>query len=445
MQARARVMTQFAALIRTHTPELAAIITAEQGKTLADARGDVFRGLEVVETAGHAVVSSLGSYADNVASDVDTYSVRSPLGVAAGICPFNFPAMIPLWMFPLAIACGNSFVLKPSERVPGAAMLLAELAAKAGVPPGVLNVVHGGRPTVDALCDAPSIAALSFVGGDAAGAHVSRRAAATGKRSQVNMGAKNHAVIMPDAPPEATAAALAGAAFGAAGQRCMALSVAVFVGDCSATLDALAAHARALRVGAGDAPDTDVGPLISVAAADRARQLIAAAIADGARAVVDGRVVASLPAGLRASGFVGPTLLTGVPASSAAYTNEIFAPVLLCMQAETLEDALRIVNANAYGNGAAVFTRDGGVARRFARGVNAGQVGVNVPIPVAAPFGFSFSGWGASFAGDLHFYGTEGVGFYTRTKTVTQRWKMADGGAGAKPGRAQTAMPTSKD
>ena len=436
-------MTQFAALIRTHTPELAAVITSEQGKTLADSRGDVFRGLEVVDTAGHAVVSTLGSYAENVASDVDTYSVRQPLGVAAGICPFNFPAMIPLWMFPLAVACGNAFVLKPSERVPGAAMLLAELAGRAGLPPGVLNVVHGGRPTVDALCDAPGIAALSFVGGDAAGAHVARRAAATGKRAQVNMGAKNHAVIMPDAPPEATAAALAGAAFGAAGQRCMALSVAVFVGDCSKTIDALAAHARALRVGAGSAADTDVGPLISVAAADRARTLIAAALSDGARAVVDGRAVSGLPDGLRREGFVGPTLLTGVSASSAAYRQEIFAPVLLCMQAASLDDALRIVNGSAYGNGAAVFTRDGGVARRFARQVQAGQVGINVPIPVAAPFGFSFSGWGASFAGDLHFYGAEGVAFFTKTKTVTQRWKV-DAEA-AQPGRAQTAMPTSKD
>jgi malonate-semialdehyde dehydrogenase (acetylating)/methylmalonate-semialdehyde dehydrogenase len=436
-------MTQFAALIRTHTPELAAIITAEQGKTLADSRGDVFRGLEVVDTAGHAVVSTLGCYAENVATDVDTYSVRQPLGVAAGICPFNFPAMIPLWMFPLAIACGNAFVLKPSERVPGAAMLLAELAGRAGVPPGVLNVVHGGRATVDALCDAPGIASLSFVGGDAAGAHVARRAAATGKRAQVNMGAKNHAVIMPDAPPEATAAALAGAAFGAAGQRCMALSVAIFVGDCSKTIDALAAHARALRVGAGDAADTDVGPLISVAAADRARTLIASALSDGARAVVDGRAVSGLADGLRREGFVGPTLLTGVSAASAAYRQEIFAPVLLCMQAASLDDALRIVNGSAYGNGAAVFTRDGGVARRFARLVQAGQVGINVPIPVAAPFGFSFSGWGASFAGDLHFYGAEGVEFFTKTKTVTQRWK-ADGEA-AQPGRAQTAMPTSKD
>ena len=344
-------------------------------------------------------------------------------------------------MFPLALACGNAFVLKPSERVPGAAMLLAQLAHQAGVPPGVLNVVHGTQRTVNALCDAPEISALSFVGGDAAGAHIGARAHAAGKRVQVNMGAKNHGVVLPDAPPEATAAAIAGAAFGAAGQRCMALSVAVFVGDCSATLAALEAAARKLRTGAGSDEATDVGPLISPGAAARARALVASAVAAGARAVVDGTAMPlpGLAAGLDARSFVGPTLLTGVRPEMEAYQQEIFAPVLLCLQVETLDQALALVNSSRYGNGAAVFTQSGGAARRFAREVQCGQVGVNVPIPVAVPL-FSFTGWKASFGGDLHFYGREGLDFFTRQKTITQRWKMEAAG-----GRVATSFPTSKD
>ena len=344
-------------------------------------------------------------------------------------------------MFPLAVACGNAFVLKPSERVPGAAMALADLALRAGVPPGVLNVVHGAHDVVNTLCDAPQVAAVSFVGGDAAGRHIHARAAAAGKRCQINMGAKNHAIVLPDAPPAATAAALAGAAFGAAGQRCMALSVAVFVGDCEETLRELERAARALRVGDGAHPDTDVGPLISVAAAERARRLVASALAQGAVARVDGRHLGAgaLAPHLDAAAFVGPTLLTDVTRDMEAYEQEIFAPVLLCMRANSLDDALALVNASRYGNGASIFTRDGGAARRFAREVQAGQVGVNVPIPVAVPL-FSFTGWRASFAGDLHFYGREGVDFFTRAKTVTQRWRASSGEGGV---RAATTMPTS--
>lgn len=347
-------------------------------------------------------------------------------------------------MFPLAVACGNAFVLKPSERVPGAAMLLARLASDAGLPPGVLNVVHGTQRTVNALCDAPEIASVSFVGGDAAGRHVGARAGAAGKRVQLNMGAKNHAVVMPDAPPAATAAAIAGAAFGAAGQRCMALSVVVLVGDCGATLAALEAAARRLRVGAGCEEATDVGPLVTPAAATRARALVASAVAAGARTVVDGTALPlpGLAPGLDARSFVGPTLLTGVRPDMEAYREEIFAPVLCVMQAGSLEEALAIVNASRYGNGAAIFTQSGAAARRFAREVQCGQVGINVPIPVAVPL-FSFTGWKASFGGDLHFYGREGVDFFTRQKTITQRWR--DDEQTQAPGRVATSFPTSKD
>jgi malonate-semialdehyde dehydrogenase (acetylating)/methylmalonate-semialdehyde dehydrogenase len=347
-------------------------------------------------------------------------------------------------MFPLATASGNAFILKPSERVPGAALLLAELALEAGLPPGVLNVVHGSHDTVNALCDAPEISAISFVGGDAAGAHIGARASASGKRVQLNQGAKNHAVVMPDAPAAATAAALAGAAFGAAGQRCMAVSVAVLVGDCSAVLAELEQCAHALRVGAGDDESTDVGPLISEAAAARVRSLVGSALAAGATALVDGRHVTGLAPGLAAANFVAPTLLTGVTPAMEAYRTEIFGPVLLCIQVGTMEAALALVNANRYGNGASVFTRDGGVARRFARAVQAGQVGVNVPIPVAVPL-FSFTGWKGSFGGDLHFYGREGVQFFTRQKTVTQRWREEPPSGGGKQQRASTSFPTSKD
>jgi len=434
-------MFKLAELVRAHTDELAAVVTREQGKTLADSRGDVFRGLEVVEAACGVGTHLQGEFLENVSADMDTYSSRQPLGVCAGIAPFNFPAMIPLWMYPLAVATGNSFVLKPSERVPGAAVLLGQLALRAGLPPGVLNVVHGAHEAVDYLTEAPAVAAVSFVGGDVAGQHIARRAAQHGKRFQCNMGAKNHAVIMPDAHPRATAAALVGAAFGAAGQRCMAISVAVFVGDCSHILAEVERLTRELTLGDGAVEGTDVGPVISSAAKTRIEGLVKAAVAEGAALTVDGReAVEGLPAHLRGGSFVGPSVLTGVTQASPAYRTEVFGPVLLCMQAGSLAEAVDIVNASPYGNGAAVFTTSGASARAFARDVACGQVGVNVPIPVALPY-FSFTGWKGSFAGALHFYGKQGVEFYTRTKTVTQAWRLQDAG---KAKRTQTAFPTSK-
>ncbi len=377
--ARARVMFRFQALVRAHTEELAAIITAEQGKTLADARGDVLRGLEVVEAACAVPRALLGEAAEDVAAGVDTISLRQPLGVAGAITPFNFPAMVPLWSFPIAVAAGNTFILKPSERVPGAAMRLAALAAEAGLPPGVLNVVHGGAETVDALCDAPDVAAVSFVGSSAAAAHVYARAGAAGKRCQANGGAKNHAVVMPDAEPERVAAALAGAAFGAAGQRCMAISAAVFVGGMAESVRAaLVRRARALRVGAGREPGVDVGPMISRAARARAEALVAAGLAAGARALVDGRGV-EVP-GYPDGNFLGPTILTSVITDMGVYKEEVFGPVLSCLEVDSLDAALALVNASPYGNGAAIFTRGGAAARRFAREVECGMVCITLLI-----------------------------------------------------------------
>lgn len=441
-QARGRVMFKLAELVRSHTDELAALVTREQGKTLADARGDVFRGLEVVEAACGVGTHLQGEHLENVSTDVDTYTLRQPLGVCAGICPHNFPAMIPLWMFPLALATGNTYVLKPSERVPSAGLRLAELALQAGVPPGVLNVVHGAHDAVNYLTSAPEIQAVSFVGGDAAGKHVAQRCAQHGKRYQCNQGAKNHAVVLPDAHPRATASALVGAAFGAAGQRCMALSVAVFVGDCSAVVDEMKALTQGLVLGDGAADGTDVGPVISPASKARIQDLISASVAHGATLAVDGgAAVAKLPPRLRGGNFVGPTVLTGITQGSPAYGTEVFGPVLLCMQAPSLEEALRIVNASPYGNGAAIFTQNGAAARHFVSHVTCGQVGVNIPIPVAMPY-FSFTGWKGSFNGSLHFYGRQGVEFFTRTKTVTTTWKAADSVKGKQ--RAQTTFPTSK-
>jgi malonate-semialdehyde dehydrogenase (acetylating) / methylmalonate-semialdehyde dehydrogenase len=387
---------------------------------------------EVVEYAANLAPALMGGFTEHVATGMDTFSIRQPLGVCAGVCPFNFPAMIPLWMFPLAVTAGNTFVLKPSERDPGAAMALADLAQQAGLPPGVLNVVHGGVETVNALCDHPGIAALSFVGSTPGGRAVYARASAAGKRAQVNMGAKNHAVVLTDAHEAATLSALTGAAFGAAGQRCMAISAAVFVGEPGVSdrwVAGLADRARTLVVGAGHLDGTDVGPMISPVAKARAERLIGEAVGAGARAVVDGRGV--VVPGFEAGNFLGPTLLAGVSPSMSAYTEEIFGPVLVCLEARTLDDAIALVNANPFGNGTALFTRSGAAARRFQAGVEVGMVGINVPIPVPLPF-HSFTGWKASFAGDLPMYGAAGVEFFTRTKTVTTNWRDADEAAGGR-------------
>ncbi|WP_047249920.1 CoA-acylating methylmalonate-semialdehyde dehydrogenase [Chromobacterium subtsugae] len=416
--ARARVFLKYQQLIREHMKELAAILTAEQGKTLADAEGDIFRGLEVVEHAANIGTLQLGEYAENVAGGVDTYSVLQPLGVCAGITPFNFPAMIPLWMFPMAIATGNTFVLKPSEQDPMVTMRLAELALQAGMPKGVLNVVHGAASVVDAICDHPDIKAVSFVGSTKVGTHVYQRATLSGKRAQCMMGAKNHAIVLPDANKEQALNQLVGAAFGAAGQRCMALTVAVLVGEAQSWIPELAAKARGLKVGAGK-DNLDLGPLISRAARERVEGLIAKGVEQGAKLELDGRGVQV--AGFERGNFVGPTIFSGVKPGMAIYDQEVFGPVLSLVAADTLDEAIAIINANPNGNGTAIFTQSGAAARKFQEDIDVGQVGINVPIPVPVPL-FSFTGSRASKLGDLGPYGKQVVAFYTQTKTVTSRW-----------------------
>ncbi|XP_077234091.1 aldehyde dehydrogenase 6B2 [Tasmannia lanceolata] len=417
---RQRVMLKLQELIRRDIDKLAMNITVEQGKTLRDAHGDVFRGLEVVEHACGMASLQMGGFVSNVSSGIDTYSIREPLGVCAGICPFNFPAMIPLWMFPMAVTCGNTFILKPSEKDPGASMILAELAMEAGLPAGVLNIVHGTSGTVNKICDDDDIKAISFVGSNTAGMHIYARAAAKGKRIQSNMGAKNHGIIMPDASVDATLNALVASGFGAAGQRCMALSTAVFVGGSKSWEDGLMERAKALKVNAGTEPDTDLGPVISKQAKDRICRLIQSGVESGARLVLDGRNI--VVPGYEDGNFVGPTILADVTSNMECYEEEIFGPVLLCIQAGSLEEAIAICNGNKYGNGASIFTTSGVSARKFQNEIEAGQVGINVPIPVPLPF-FSFTGSKASFAGDLNFYGKTGVQFFTQIKTVTQQWK----------------------
>ena len=417
--ARARIFLKYQQLIRDNIKELAAILTAEQGKTLADAEGDVFRGLEVVEHASAVGNLQLGEMANNVAGGVDTYSLLQPLGVCAGITPFNFPAMIPLWMFPMAIATGNTFILKPSEQDPMVTMRLAELAMEAGIPAGVLNVIHGGVDAVNAVCDHPDIKAVSFVGSTHVGTHVYNRASQAGKRVQCMMGAKNHAVIMPDANKEQTLNNLVGAAFGAAGQRCMALPVIILVGESRNWLPELARKAETLKVSAGIESGTDVGPVISASALERVNGLIQKGVDEGAELVLDGRNP-EVP-GYADGNFVGPTIFAGVKPGMTVYDQEIFGPVLCVMQADSLDEAINIINANPNGNGTAIFTRSGGVARRFQEEIDVGQVGINVPIPVPVPL-FSFSGSRASKLGDLGPYGKQVILFYTQTKTITARW-----------------------
>jgi malonate-semialdehyde dehydrogenase (acetylating) / methylmalonate-semialdehyde dehydrogenase len=416
---RARIFLKYQQVIREHMKELAALLTAEQGKTLADAEGDVFRGLEVVEHAANVGSLQLGEVAYNVASNVNTHTLLQPLGVCVGITPFNFPAMIPLWMFPMAIACGNTFVLKPSEQDPMVAMRLVELALEAGLPPGVLNVVHGGEEVVNALCDHQGVSAVSFVGSTRVGTQVYERATRAGKRAQCMMGAKNHAIILPDASMEETLDQLTGAAFGAAGQRCMAISVAVLVGEAQTWLPTLVEKARALKVNAGTENDTDFGPLISPTARNRVVRLIQQGIAEGAKLELDGRSL-TVP-GYPNGNFVGPTILSGVTRGMAIYEQEVFGPVLCVCAASSLDEAIAFVNANPYGNGTAIFTRSGAAARKFEEAINVGQVGINVPIPVPVSL-FSFTGSRASKLGDLGPYGKQAVLFYTQTKTVISRW-----------------------
>lgn len=416
---RARIFLKLQQLIRENMKELAAILTAEQGKTLPDAEGDVFRGLEVVEHAANIGTLQLGELANNVANGVDTYSLLQPLGVCAGITPFNFPAMIPLWMFPMAIATGNTFILKPSEQDPMVTMRLAELALEAGVPPGVLNVVHGGEDVVNAICDHPDIKAISFVGSTKVGTHVYNRASLAGKRVQCMMGAKNHAIVMPDANKEQSLNALLGAAFGAAGQRCMAVSTAVLVGEARQWIADLVEKSRTLKVSAGTEPGTDVGPVVSCSALSRIEGLIERGLAEGATLELDGR--RPQVAGYEKGNFVGPTIFSGVKPGMSIYEQEIFGPVLCLVEADDLDQAIAFINANPNGNGTAIFTQSGAAARKFQEDIDVGQVGINVPIPVPVPL-FSFTGSRASKLGDLGPYGKQVVLFYTQTKTVTARW-----------------------
>ena len=416
---RARIFLKLQQLIRDNMKELAALLTAEQGKTLPDAEGDVFRGLEVVEHAANIGTLQLGELANNVANGVDTYTLLQPLGVCAGITPFNFPAMIPLWMFPMAIATGNTFVLKPSEQDPMVTMRLCELALQAGIPAGVLNVVHGGEAAVNAICDHADIKAISFVGSTKVGTHVYNRASLAGKRVQCMMGAKNHAIVMPDANKEQTLNALAGAAFGAAGQRCMALSVAVLVGEARQWIPELVEKAKTLKVSGGTEAGTDVGPLVSCAALERVNGLIDRGVAEGAKLELDGRNPDVK--GYEKGNFVGPTIFSGVKPGMSVYDQEIFGPVLCIAGADDIDQAIELINANPNGNGTAIFTQSGAAARKFQEEIDVGQVGINVPIPVPVPL-FSFTGSRASKLGDLGPYGKQVVMFYTQTKTVTARW-----------------------
>ena len=417
---RARVMFRFKELLERHAGDLAAIITSEHGKVLSDARGEVTRGLEVVEFACGIPHLLKGEHSMNVGREVDSWTEYAPLGVVAGITPFNFPAMVPLWMFPVALACGNTFVLKPSERDPSAANFMADLLKQAGLPDGVFNVVHGDKVAVDALLDAPQVQAISFVGSTPIAEYIYARGSANGKRVQALGGAKNHMVVLPDADLDGAVSALLGAGYGSAGERCMAISVAVCVGDATAdTLVAkLAPKVAALKIGPG-CLDPEMGPLVTGAHRDKVRGYVDAGVAEGATLVVDGRGHAV--DGHADGFFLGGCLFDRVTPEMTIYREEIFGPVLSVVRVPDFETALALVNAHEYGNGTAVFTRDGGAAREFAHRVQAGMVGVNVPIPVPMAF-HSFGGWKRSIFGPLHVHGPDGVRFYTRLKTITARW-----------------------
>ncbi len=423
---RARILARFRELMEQHQKELAAIVSEEHGKVLLDAMGSIQRGIEVVEFAIGAPHLLKGEHAESVGRGVDAHSRHQPLGVCAGITPFNFPVMVPMWMFPMALACGNTFVLKPSEKDPSAGMRMAELLKKAGLPDGVFNVVHGDKAAVDAILTHPDIKAVSFVGSTPVARHVYATATASGKRVQALGGAKNHAVVLPDADIEFTADALIGAGYGSAGERCMAISAVVAVGEAGDPLvEKLAEKARRLKVGPGTAEGMDMGPLVTAAHLDRVRSYVDAGIVEGATLVVDGRGL-KIP-GHEAGFFLGPSLFDRVTPEMSIYRDEIFGPVLVVLRANTLAEAIELVNRNPYGNGTAIFTNSGGAARRFEEEIEVGMVGINVPIPVPMAF-FSFGGWKQSMFGDLHMHGIEGVSFYTRTKAVTTRWPNEDVG-----------------
>ncbi|WP_374331394.1 CoA-acylating methylmalonate-semialdehyde dehydrogenase [Aestuariivirga sp.] len=434
---RARILNKFLRILEERTDELAAVITAEHGKVLSDAKGEIQRGAEVVEFATAAPQLLKGEVTENVGTRVDSHSLRQPLGVVAGITPFNFPAMVPMWMFPVALAAGNCFILKPSERDPSASLLLAKWLTEAGLPDGVFNVVHGDKEAVDALLHSPDIQAVSFVGSTPIARHIYETAARTGKRCQALGGAKNHMIIMPDADMDQAVDALMGAAYGSAGERCMAISVAVPIGQ--KTADALIAKlepkVRALKVGPGTDPEAEMGPLVTKQHQDKVKGYIDSGVAEGAKLVVDGR-------GLKLQGyengyFVGGTLFDNVTPEMKIYKEEIFGPVLSVVRANTYEQAATMINEHEFGNGTAIFTRDGDAAREFAHQIQVGMVGINVPIPVPMAF-HSFGGWKSSLFGDHHMHGPEGIRFYTRLKTITSRWPT-----GIRAG-ADFVMPTMK-
>ena len=428
---RARVMFKFKELLEANTGKLAAIITAEHGKILSDAEGEVQRGLEVVEFACGIPHLLKGEFTEAVATGIDAWTMRQPLGVVAGITPFNFPVMVPLWMIPVALATGNCFILKPSEKDPSASLLLADLLTQAGLPAGVFQVVQGGREAVEALLDSPGVEAISFVGSTPIAEAIYRRGTHAGKRVQALGGAKNHLVVMPDADLDGAVDALMGAAYGSAGERCMAVSVAVAVGDVGDKLIAkLAPRIRALKVGPGTDKEAEMGPLVTLEHRNKVSDYVDKGVAEGARLVVDGR-------GMKLQGyekgfFIGGSLFDNVTADMTIYQQEIFGPVLGVVRTKTLGEATKLINEHRFGNGTALFTADGGAARSFASSIKIGMVGINVPIPVPAAF-HSFGGWKASLFGDHHMHGPEGVRFYTRMKAITQRW-------GANPG-AEFSMP----
>ena len=418
---RADVMFRFRELMSRHSADIAALITAEHGKVHSDAMGEVARGLEVVEFACGIPHLLKGGFSENVSTGVDAYSIRQPVGVVAGITPFNFPAMVPMWMFPIALACGNTFVLKPSEKDPSASVLMAQLLADAGLPDGAFNVVHGAKEAVDALLTHPDVKAVSFVGSTPIARYVSQTATEHGKRVQALGGAKNHMVVLPDADLELAADAAVNAGFGSAGERCMAISVVVAVDPIGDDLvGKISERISGLRVGPGEDADSQMGPLVTRAHRDKVASYLDSGVADGATLAVDGR---DHPvSGDAADGFwLGPTVLDHVRPGMRCYTDEIFGPVLSVVRAGSYAEALEVINGNPYGNGTAIFTNDGGAARRFTHEVEVGMVGVNVPIPVPMAF-YSFGGWKASLFGDTHVHGTEGVHFYTRGKAVTSRW-----------------------
>ncbi|HTY99408.1 MAG TPA: CoA-acylating methylmalonate-semialdehyde dehydrogenase [Rhodocyclaceae bacterium] len=417
---RARILFRFKELLERHAGEIAALITREHGKVLADAQGELSRGIEVVEFACGIPHLLKGEYSDQVGAGIDTYSLRQPVGVCAGITPFNFPAMVPMWMFPVALACGNSFVLKPSERDPSPGLLLAELLAEAGLPPGVFNVLQGDQAAVEALLADPRLAAVSFVGSTPVARHIYAAAGAQGKRVQALGGAKNHLVVMPDADLDRAVDALIGAAYGSAGERCMAISVAVAVGGIADELvRRLAERVRHLAVGPGTDAAAEMGPLVTRAHLERVKGYVEAGVGEGAELVVDGRGL-SVP-GHEGGFFLGGCLFDRVRPDMRIYREEIFGPVLCVLRVADLDAAIGLVNGHEFGNGTAVFTRSGDVAREFVRRIAVGMVGVNVSIPVPVAF-HSFGGWKHSLFGDLAVHGPDGVRFYTRLKTVTARW-----------------------